>query len=500
MNLVRIALLSSRKKALLTPIFTLVMAGLGLFGESFLQSSSGQSPAAVPPMQAMTNTPTATATSTALPTPTPLPTMAAVAPSPTATPDGWDSWEPNNSLEEAKSITVNQTISDLTLAPADDVDYFLVYGKADQILNVTTFVKAGTDTILRLYSQAGVLLQENDDKSPTDLGSAILWTSAEDDWLIVSVGSAIPGYGGEYDLSIMLESPTPTPPPQPTQIPPTAVPTQTTTPPPVSADEYEPNNNIDAAAEIVMGTNYQATLPGGDVDYYRLLAKDGNRYQCSTVPNGVDTAVTIYNGALEILAENDDRAPDDIGSSATWRAEQTGDVYIAVQGRAGRGEYTLACDVALPPTPVPYSGGGNNNAAAAPATATPVPTATPVELTVRYLGEAQPTATPVIETVVRLVVVYDKNNSRAGDIGEGIQNVSVRALYGGRVVAWGLTDERGEVTLRIIGDVERITIPYFNFWEMSVNPGSDLEPRTVVIPPVQLPVILPVETPSPEEN
>lgn len=462
-------------------------------------------PAAVPApalaAQPEVPSPTPSPTHTALPTATALPTLTPAPPSATPTPDGWDAWEPNDTLDGAAPVAVNQTLTGLTLAPAGDVDAFKVYGKAGQILNLTTFVQAGSDTRLQLYSPGGTLLAENDDKSATDLGSALLWPARSDGWLFVAVTSAIPGYGGRYDLALLLESPTPVPSatatewPAPTLPPATTAPTATGTPPAVADDAYEPNNAAQAATEIIIGTAYQASLPTGDVDYYRLLGKAGNRYRCETQPTGVDTALSVYSQNMALLAENDDRAAGDVGSAADWIATETGNVTIAVQNRAGRGAYTVSCSVVLPETRPPA--GGSGTSAVPTATPTVAPTAEPA-LTVRFLGQSQPTATPVVETVVRLVVVYDKNNNRAADIGEGIKNVSARALYGGRVVAWGLTDERGEVTLRVVGDVERITIPYFNFWEMRVRPGETPAPRTVIVPPVQVPVILPVETPPAE--
>lgn len=510
LQLFRIALLSNtiwgRGKTVLLAVIGLVGLGETLF---FLPGYNNTSPSIMPhSMLQMTATATETAvpTETATATNTPFATSTVVPtepPTATSAPAGWDIYEPNDTFETASSVNVNVTIRDLTLSPANDRDYFRIYGKAGQILHITTFVQAGTDTMLRLYTTGGTILAENDDKSATDLGSSIIWTPVADSWFIVEIESAVPGYEGRYDLAILLEMPTPTASPAPTNAPgPTSTPVPTVTPttPAVPADQYEPNNSVDGAAEIIVGTTYQATLPTGDVDYYRLLAKSGNKYQCDTKVTGVDTAITILSSNLEQLAANDDRAPNDVGSTVIWTAETTATVYIAVQNRAGRGEYTLVCDAVVPPPPASGGGGGGNYTPPSPtATATPFPTATP-SLLVRHIGNVQPTPTAVLQTVVRLVIVYDQNNNRAGDIGEGISNISVRALYGGSVVAWGLTDERGEVTLHIIGNVDRITIPYLNFWEMRVSPGTDLEPRTVLIPSVSLPVILPIETPVPPEE
>jgi hypothetical protein len=443
---------------------------------------------------------TATATMTAVPpTATPLPASSATAtftPAPSPTPEGWDQLEPNNSFDEATLITVGSSFTQLTLYPVGDVDFFTLFVKEGQILSFVTFVQPGADTMMRLYSEAKTLLAENDDKSPTDLGSQIVWQAPSDQWVYVEISSAVPGFGGQYALAVALESPTPTPTPTATPVPDptaTAEPTQTLTPAPVAPDQYEPNNSFETATDIIQGSSYRATLPLGDVDYYRFIGRQGLTYRCDTNElQGVDTTMTVYDGERNLIDANDNRAPTDIGSTVQWTAGYTGSYYILIRPVIGQGSYTLSCMAVVPSPP---SSGSNGRPAATP-TLTPEPTAPAVELGSRFMYQINPSPTPAVETLIRLRVAYDANNNRTADLNEGIQNVSVRALSGGRVVAWALTDERGEATLRVLGEVDRATIPYLGGWEVRLRPGHEVD-RVLLVPAVPIPVVIPIATPTP---
>lgn len=457
---------------------------------------------------AVSNAITPTVTATAVPaTATPLPantTVPTLTPTPSPTPDGWDHLEPNDTFEEATLVTIGTSFNDLTLYPVGDKDFFTLFIKQGQIASFTTFVQPGADTIMRLYSEGKSLIAENDDKSPTDLGSQIIWQAPSDQWVYVEVASAIPGFGGSYSFAVTLESPTPTPTPTFTPVPDptvTPMPTWTLTPAPVLPDRYEPNDSFETATDMIQDSPYQATLPLGDVDFFRFMAREGIRYRCDTNNlNGVDTTMTVYDAERRVIGENDNRSPTDIGSTVQWVASYTGSHYIRIRPVIGQGSYTLTCTAVVPAPPTSGGGGGSNPPPPTMTpTMTPMPTATPVALTARFMYEAIPSPTPVVETVVRIVVAYDVNNNRQADLNEGIQNISVRALSGSRVVAWGLTDERGEVTLRITGEVNRVTIPYLSGWGVAVRPGNAVD-RVLLIPPVQIPVLIPVATPVPAED
>lgn len=90
--------------------------------------------------------------------------------------------------------------------------------------------------------------------------------------------------------------------------PPTSTPVAT---PSIFIDAYEPNNSLATAYTIAAGAarTCNATLwPVGDEDYYRFVGKAGLTYQVATsdLTPGLDTFLTVYDTAGNIIAENDD--------------------------------------------------------------------------------------------------------------------------------------------------------------------------------------------------
>jgi hypothetical protein len=414
-----------------------------------------ETPTALPP----TATPAATATATTTPT---VP--------PTATPAGWDRFEPNDAFDQATTLAVGMLHRDLTLAPPGDLDYFRFFGKAGQLIRITTFPEPGTDTFLTLYSQNGEVLAELDDnQGHTSQGESYLLAVPEERWYVVQVRSAVPGFAGAYALSVMLELPTPTPttaPPGPTATP---VPT---TPPAVPPDLAEPNNEIGSAHEIVAGSVLALSLPPGDVDWFRLFQKGDNRYQCTTNPSGVDTEMFVYDSQQALLGANDDMAPGQLGSRVAWRAAYTGWVYVLVRPVTGMGSYTLLCEIVVPASAPP---GGGSGSPPAPPTATPWPAATPVSLDFRLVGQVEPTPAAQTITTVRLRLFEDLNGNGLPDAGEGIAGIPVLALYQAGTVRWQTTNRNGEVNLVIYGPVDRIAVPYLSAYSLAVAPGQTID-------------------------
>jgi hypothetical protein len=173
--------------------------------------------------------------------------------------------------------------------------------------------------------------------------------------------------GGQNPTPIII---TLTPPGQPTAAP---SPTADGSLPP---DRFEPNDDPATAAVIGLGAEPGLTLSGKDLDYFTGYLKAGQILQISTtVYEGLDTRLKLFwNGQL--MAENDDRSPADVGSTVTFTAPADG-WYVALVEKATiyDGVYDLATTLAEP-TPMPT---------AAP-TLTPTPTQTP-----------SPSPTPLIQ-------------------------------------------------------------------------------------------------------
>lgn len=151
-------------------------------------------------LEAPTITPTPTRTGTPEPTFTPLPTG-----TPTITPTPYtskDQGEPNNTPEQAMEIIPGTTYP-FTLGPigTDTHDFFTFLAKAGVNYTCQTSELKGVDTLLRAYAGPigqGVLIAENDDQAPANLGSVITFQLATNQPVFV-VAETRAGYGS-YQL------------------------------------------------------------------------------------------------------------------------------------------------------------------------------------------------------------------------------------------------------------------------------------------------------------
>jgi hypothetical protein len=170
--------------------------------------------------------------------PNPTAVVIDLTPSPTATEEGAatatptmdspfppDRFAPNQTRETAAEIGLGHE-PDLTLI-GPNPDWFRLYLKAGQIVQIETAVYGQTDTVLTIYREEQ-LLAHNDDRSPVDLGSAVVVAAPVEGWYYIRVSKATT-YDGRYDLAISLLAPTATPTPT---ITPTPSPTATTSPTP----------------------------------------------------------------------------------------------------------------------------------------------------------------------------------------------------------------------------------------------------------------------------
>jgi hypothetical protein len=190
---------------------------------------------------------------------------------------------------------------------------------------------------------------------------------------------------GSYDIygqrwvSQPAAAPTPTATPTSTQAPPpTGTPTSTQTPPlsltatptPTPCqDAFEPDDTPAQAQWMALGDPPQQhnSMPAGDVDYVRLLAKAGWTYRLRTfglTGRGNDTLMRVYDvDGRTILAENDDDPSNPPASRIEWTYPATGEYFVSVQQVFGA---VYGCDVAYR---LELSGG--------------LPTITPTPFTVR---------------------------------------------------------------------------------------------------------------------
>ena len=403
-----------------------------------------------------------------------------------------DRFEPNNDAQTATAVGL-QNEPDLTLT-GDDVDYFTGYLKAGQMIRVSTAVYGGVDTRLQLY-WGGQLLAENDDRSPTDVGSLVTFTAPADGWYVTAVEKATV-YDGTYDLDVALAEPTPTLTPTPTALP-SATPTPTPSPTPVILpDLAEPNNSPETARPVTPGLRDTYTVGAGDVDYFTFIAKAGNRYVCETVTDQVDTLLTVMD-----IGVNDDRGVGRVDSYFAWTADVEQTAVIRVEARGGSyGQYEFVCQPAAPlpvavQPPASSAPASDLSTPTAPLTTTAgITTTGQISLTVRHLGQVQPqTTTPT--THVRLLVYYDANNDRQPGPGEGIANVSVLAVDSqGQRLARVFTNAQGEAIFNLTSEtIARVIVPFVPGWSARVRAGEINNDIVLGLPAVRLPVFLPVQ-------
>lgn len=430
-------------------------------------------------------------------------------PSPTA--DGslpLDRFEPNNDPNVAAELGW-QTEPDLTLT-GEDVDYFTGYLKAGQLVRVSTTVYAGLDTRLKLYWN-GHLVAENDDRSPSDVGSTVTFTAPADGWYVALVEKATV-YDGVYDLETALAEPTATPTAAPTLTPiptalPSATPTLTPSPTPVmQPDLAEPNNSPETARPVTPGLRGTYTVGAGDVDYFTFIAKMGNRYACETVTDQVDTLLTVI-GISAVIGVNDDRGVGQVDSYLAWEATEEQPVIIKAEARGGSfGQYEFVCQNVMPSAALP-----------SPAPPAPIPSISPtimpladtvaltnterISLTVLHIGRARP-QTDIPATHIRLLVYYDANNDRQPGPGEGIANVSVLAVdTQGQRIARIFTNAQGEAIFNLTNKaVARVIVPFVPGWSERVRVGEPNNDIVLGLPAVRLPVFLPVQNRTTSEE
>ncbi len=412
-----------------------------------------------------------------------------------------DRFEPNNEPHAATQLGW-QTEPDLTLI-GDDVDAFTGYLKAGQLVSVQTAVYDGLDTQIKLFWE-GQIVVENDDRSPTDVGSSVVFAAPADGWYVVLVEKAMV-YNGRYDLTVSLVEPTTTATMPPTATPlPTALPSATQTPMPsptplMQPDLAEPNDMPEEAHPVTPGQRGTYTVGVGDVDYFTFIAKTGSRYACETVTDQVDTLMTIM-GVSGVVGVNDDRAVGRVDSHLAWETAEEQPVIIKVEARGGSfGQYEFVCEQATPPVMPPALPA--NPALPETALSDTITTTGKLSLTVQHIGQVQPqTTTPA--THIRLLVYYDANNDRQPEPGEGIANVSVLAVDAqGQRIARLFTNIQGEAIFNLTSEtVARVIVPFVPGWSARVRTGEANNDIVLGLPAVRLPIFLPVQNrPNSEE-
>lgn len=110
------------------------------------------------------------------------------------------------------------------------------------------------------------------------------------------------------------------------------------------ADQYEPDNTINDASEIMPGESQERTLQDyNDVDYVFFNAEEGKTYTIETSisdDDETDTELGLYDNASTLLDGNDDRDDTTYESFIEWTAPDSG-VYMIEVLTLTTGPYSL---------------------------------------------------------------------------------------------------------------------------------------------------------------
>ncbi len=403
-----------------------------------------------------------------------------------------DAFEPNNTIQTAYTTAPDAVaLTNITLWPTGDIDYFSFSGKAGSAYQVqTSHLTAGLDTVLTVYDTQGNEIETNDDYEPDNRASRVTFSAHVNGFYFAKIVNINPGDPANltYRFQVQQIQGTATP---------TAFPTSTRVPGP---DICEYNGDFDSACLIGTGQPLDMNFvplhgEGPDNDFFRLWVKAGLYYTCQSfdLSSVNDTNMIVYDQNRNGLAGNDDKAPGDLGSMVSVPATYTGWLFILV-GPYAPPEYALSylytysirCDETVPtptPTSPPYipppSSGGTR-----PPTPTPIvfPTFPPTPTPITFVTP-QPTPRPIIQVIplptntpvsvfqptidLNLTVYFDRNGNFTPELTEGVEDVAV-TIYDNataELLAFGYTNETGAIrfgALAVSGPV-RISIPFLQF-------------------------------------
>jgi TolB-like protein len=189
-------------------------------------------------------------------------------------------------------------------------DWFRITASSAALLVMET--SGDIDTYIELYNPAMTLLMENDDGGEGSNAKAGYYSEQGQTYL-VKVRGYDSGITGSYRFHAGIDT-----------------------------DRYEPNNSMDTATAISIGTPVSANIsPPGDTDWYRVLIPSGGREFTAYTQGNLDTKLYLYDSRGTLLAEDDDTGP---GSNAyIQKVLNPGTAYLRVEtyGDSAAGQYVL---------------------------------------------------------------------------------------------------------------------------------------------------------------
>ncbi|TKJ30352.1 MAG: hypothetical protein CEE40_05515, partial [Chloroflexi bacterium B3_Chlor] len=196
--------------------------------------------------------------------------------------------------------------------PGDhDWIFFMATAGATYVIE-TSQLGGEMDTIIYLYDEDGEELAQNDDGGEESLASRITWDVNSTGILYVMIRTYWDdGAGPDMQYSISVSEGTP-----------------------YEADAHEPDDTMDQASEIEIGSRQSHNLHvTGDHDWISFQVVIGTDYviETSNLGDRIDTIVSLYDAAGHFVTSDDDGGDEELASRLTWTPQEDGVVYVLVR-------------------------------------------------------------------------------------------------------------------------------------------------------------------------
>lgn len=233
-------------------------------------------------------------------------TSQAYALTPTFTPTTTDTYEPNDTIDQAYAASFGTTYNSY-ISTSTDVDYYKLTTTEAGTIALSLSNLAG-DYDLYLLNSSGTQLAKSENGSTTS--EAISYSASAAGTYYVKVV----GYNGAMSTTKAYA----------------LAPTFTASGGGPTLDAYEPNNTIAQAYQIVSGTTYKALIGSStDVDYFKIVVtKSGTvSISLSTLPKDYDLYLVNSSGTVLAKSEKGGTSSESISYNAS-----AGTYYIKVVG------------------------------------------------------------------------------------------------------------------------------------------------------------------------
>ncbi|PDW00364.1 pre-peptidase C-terminal domain-containing protein [Candidatus Chloroploca asiatica] len=281
-----------------------------------------------------------------------------------------DSFEDDDTLEQAGSIAADGTTQTRNFCPEGDVDWVSFTANAGTTYTIETLnLGEAADTVMCLHTSTGEQIACDDDGG-TGKASRLSFEPPVNGSYLLQIKDFSPTVAGDltsYDLKVSQRICQP--------------------------DAFEDDNSRNSARVVVVGSaaTNRNFCPAGDEDWIAFVAEAGKNYLVDAIALGAeaDTVVELYDANQVLLALNDDFTPG-TSSQVSLTEARAGTYFVRVR------QYNPS-----------YQGIGTEySLRVREGTATPPPTPSP--------GPTQGTTPSPGQTEVRTLILF--NQTRFGQI------------------------------------------------------------------------------------